>query len=241
MPYCRGEIRTRASHIVVVSSLAALFPMPLKATMQPQTLLLDFGMALRQIDRTGRKCARRCAPATCPPTTGLRGHLGAGRRGQPNDQRDERVVRKTTITHGKGRHAICPALQAGCFSCWEKRFPPPGRLPSFSGVGHRRRKNGSTHTNPVKRRLTRPFRNFPLLIDRPPFGLQIGLAQILAQNADAKQLDAAQQQMMQMVAGKPATRSPQMMVLKRTGSEQRPSRQNSTPTGNRQRQGWKSR
>ena len=96
--------------IVVVSSLAALFPMPLKATYAAsKRFLMDFGMALRQeLKGQGANVLTLCPGGLSTNDEVCAAILAQGVAGSLTTNAMERVVRKTLDLAWKGRARYIP-------------------------------------------------------------------------------------------------------------------------------------
>ncbi len=113
--------------IVVVSSLASLYPMPLKATYAAsKRFLLDFSMALSQelTDRNATVLA--LCPGGLPTTPGaMQGISAQGFFGRITTNSLPKVARRTIAKALRGKHVYIPGAVNRLFSILGRLIPRP--------------------------------------------------------------------------------------------------------------------
>ncbi len=115
----------RRFHIVVVSSLASLYPMPLKATYAAsKRFLLDFSMALAQEMKDRNTTVLTLCPGGLPTTPGaLQGISAQGFWGRVTTNSLTRVARRTINRALKGNRVYIPGVVNHTFSILGRLVP----------------------------------------------------------------------------------------------------------------------
>lgn len=118
--------RNSRFYVVFVSSLAALYPMPLKATYAAsKRFLLDFSIALGQELKAQDVRILSLCPAGLPTTQeSLRGIAAQGFWGSVTTNQLERVVHRTISRVQRGCKVYIPGLLNRTFSVLGKLLPP---------------------------------------------------------------------------------------------------------------------
>jgi short-subunit dehydrogenase len=112
-------------HIIFVSSLASISPMPLKATYAAsKRFLFDFSLALGKELKGENVSVLSLCPAGLPTTPeAIRGIEAQGFWGTVTTNRLERVVRRTVTRALRGRHIYVPGSLNRLFSIMARLLP----------------------------------------------------------------------------------------------------------------------
>lgn len=123
-------------HIVFVSSLASMYPIPLKATYAAsKRFLLDFSIALGQELKSRNVSVLAVCPGGLPTTPeALHGIAAQGFWGTATTNRLEAVARRTIARALRGRKIYVPGIVNRAFSIAGKMVPPC----FIAGMLHRR-------------------------------------------------------------------------------------------------------